>query len=72
LKPKIPNKDIYLYVNSPGGSVTDGPVFFDTMQHIKPECSDCMLSVWRPAWGFFASMLAAPGKAQQPGNTPGI
>ena len=32
-----PDKDIYLYINSPGGSVYDGFGIFDTMQHIKPD-----------------------------------
>jgi ATP-dependent Clp protease protease subunit len=31
------DKDIYLYINSPGGSVYDGLGIFDTMQHIKPD-----------------------------------
>lgn len=29
-----PNKDIYMYINSPGGSVTDGMAIYDTMQHV--------------------------------------
>ena len=32
-----PNKDIFLYINSPGGSVYDGLGIFDTMQHVKPD-----------------------------------
>lgn len=32
-------KDIYLYINSPGGSVSDGMAIYDTMQHIKPDVS---------------------------------
>ena len=32
-----PDKDINLYINSPGGSVTDGFAIFDTMNHIKPD-----------------------------------
>ncbi|MCS6814682.1 MAG: ATP-dependent Clp protease proteolytic subunit [Cyanobacteria bacterium] len=32
-----PNKPIYLYINSPGGSVTAGMAIYDTMQHIKSE-----------------------------------
>ncbi len=32
-----PDKDIYLYINSPGGSVYDGLGIFDTMQHVKPD-----------------------------------
>ncbi|CAM4126853.1 ATP-dependent Clp endopeptidase proteolytic subunit ClpP [Paenibacillus alkaliterrae] len=38
-----PEKDIHLYINSPGGSVTAGMGIFDTMQYIKPEVSTiCM------------------------------
>lgn len=37
------NKDIFLYVNSPGGSVTAGLAIYDTMQHVKPDVSTlCM------------------------------
>jgi ATP-dependent Clp protease, protease subunit len=37
-----PEKDIYLYINSPGGSVTAGMAIFDTMQHIRPDvCTIC-------------------------------
>ena len=32
-----PEKDIYLYVNSPGGSITAGMAIYDTMQYIKPD-----------------------------------
>lgn len=32
-----PNKDIMLYINSPGGSVYDGMAIYDTMQYIKPD-----------------------------------
>jgi len=32
-----PNKDIYLYINSPGGSVSSALAMYDTMQHIKPD-----------------------------------
>lgn len=34
-----PDKDIYLYINSPGGVVTAGMAIFDTMQYIKPDVS---------------------------------
>lgn len=34
-----PDKDIQLYINSPGGSVTAGMAIYDTMQHIKPAVS---------------------------------
>ncbi len=45
------NKDIFLYINSPGGSVTSGLAIYDTMQFVKPKISTlCM--------GFAASMGA--------------
>jgi ATP-dependent Clp protease protease subunit len=34
-----PNKDIVMYVNSPGGSVTAGMAIYDTMRHIRPDVS---------------------------------
>jgi ATP-dependent Clp protease, protease subunit len=34
-----PDKDIHLYINSPGGSITAGMAIYDTMQHIKPPVS---------------------------------
>jgi ATP-dependent Clp protease protease subunit len=34
-----PDKDIYLYINSPGGSVTAGLAIYDTMQFVKPDVS---------------------------------
>ena len=37
LEAEDPEKDIFLYINSPGGSVYDGLGIFDTMQHIKPD-----------------------------------
>lgn len=53
-----PGKDIYLYINSPGGSVTSGMAIFDTMQYIKSDvCTICI--------GMAASMgafLLAAGK----------
>jgi ATP-dependent Clp protease protease subunit len=38
-----PEKDIYLYINSPGGSVTAGMGIYDTMKHIRPDiCTICV------------------------------
>src|SRR3989338_3869588 len=37
LESENPDKDIHLYINSPGGSVTAGMSIYDTMQFIKPE-----------------------------------
>ena len=43
LEAEDPDKDIYLYVNSPGGSVTAGMAIYDTMQYVKPAVSTiCM------------------------------
>lgn len=43
LAAKDPEKDIHLYINSPGGSVTAGMAIFDTMNYIKPDVSTiCM------------------------------
>ena len=39
LASKDSNKDIQLYINSPGGSVTAGLAIYDTMQYIKPDVS---------------------------------
>ncbi len=38
-----PKKDIFMYINSPGGSVTAGMAIFDTMQYVKPDvCTFCV------------------------------
>src|SRR6266849_1007772 len=43
LEAEDPEKDVYLYVNSPGGSVTAGLAIYDTMQYIKPSVATiCM------------------------------
>src|ERR1700760_1375481 len=39
LESENPDKDIYLYINSPGGSITSGLAIYDTMQFIKPSVS---------------------------------
>ena len=39
LEAENPDKDIHLYINSPGGSVTSGMSIYDTMQFIKPDVS---------------------------------
>ena len=49
LESENPDKDISLYINSPGGSVTAGMSIYDTMQFIKPDVSTMCL-------GFAASM----------------
>ncbi|WP_448600718.1 ATP-dependent Clp endopeptidase proteolytic subunit ClpP [Thermoleptolyngbya sp.] len=43
LEAEDPEKDIYLYINSPGGSVTAGMGIFDTMNHVRPDvCTICV------------------------------
>jgi ATP-dependent Clp protease protease subunit len=43
LESEDPEKDIYLYINSPGGSVTAGMAIYDTMQYIRPDvCTVCI------------------------------
>lgn len=43
LEAEDPDKDIFLYINSPGGSVTAGMAIYDTMQYIKPDVNTvCM------------------------------
>ncbi len=62
LESENPDKDISLYINSPGGSVTAGMSIYDTMQFIKPDVSTMCL-------GFAASMgaflLAAGAKGKR-------
>jgi ATP-dependent Clp protease protease subunit len=43
LEAEDPDKDIYLYINSPGGSVSAGLGIYDTMKHIRPQvCTICL------------------------------
>jgi len=61
LEGQDPEKDIFLYINSPGGSVPDGMAIYDTMQYIKCEVSTICL-------GFAASMGAFLLAAGQKGK----
>jgi len=40
-----PKKDIFLYINSPGGSVTSGLAIFDTMNHVKPHVATVCVGI---------------------------
>ena len=43
LESEYPNKDIHFYINSPGGSVTDGMAIYDTMKYVKCDvCTTCI------------------------------
>ncbi len=56
-----PDKDIWLYINSPGGSVTAGMAIYDTMQFIKPEIATVCLGLGA-SMGQFLLTAGAPGK----------
>ena len=50
LEAEDPDKDILLYINSPGGSITAGLAIYDTMQFIKPRRADVSASARRRRW----------------------
>jgi ATP-dependent Clp protease, protease subunit len=56
-----PEKDIHLYINSPGGSVTSGLAIYDTMQYIKPDVSTICVGL-AASMGSFLLAAGAPGK----------
>ncbi|WP_461829363.1 ATP-dependent Clp endopeptidase proteolytic subunit ClpP [Aquifex sp.] len=61
LESQDPDKDIYLYINSPGGSVTAGLAIYDTMQYIKPDVvTICMGQA--ASMGAVLLAAGAPGK----------
>jgi ATP-dependent Clp protease protease subunit len=62
LEAENPDKDIYLYINSPGGSVTAGMSIYDTMQFIKPDVSTLCIG---QAASMGAFLLAAGAKEKR-------
>ncbi|AEI45004.1 ATP-dependent Clp endopeptidase proteolytic subunit ClpP [Paenibacillus mucilaginosus] len=56
-----PDKDIHLYINSPGGSVTAGMGIYDTMQFIKPDVSTICVGL-AASMGSLLLTAGAPGK----------
>jgi len=56
-----PEKDISLYINSPGGSITAGMAIFDTMQFIKPDVSTICVGL-AASMGAFLLAAGTPGK----------
>ena len=56
-----PDKDINLYINSPGGSVTAGMAIYDTMQYIKPDVSTICIGM-AASMGAFLLAGGAKGK----------
>ncbi|MDB4032343.1 ATP-dependent Clp endopeptidase proteolytic subunit ClpP [Porticoccaceae bacterium] len=61
LESENPDKDIHLYINSPGGSVTAGMSIYDTMQFIKPDVSTMCIGQ-AASMGAFLLTAGAEGK----------
>lgn len=59
LESEDPKKDISLYINSPGGSVTAGLAIYDAMQYVKPDISTTVMGMAAS----FGAVLATAGKA---------
>jgi len=62
LEAEDPDKDIHLYINSPGGSVTAGLAIYDTMQYVKPAISTICMG---QAASMGALLLAAGAKGKR-------
>ena len=62
LESEDPDKDIYLYINSPGGSITSGMAIYDTMNYIKPQVSTICIGM---AASMGAFLLAAGEKGKR-------
>ncbi len=62
LEAEDPDKDIFLYINSPGGSVTAGLAIYDTMQYIKPDVNTTCVGM---AASMGAVLLAAGQKGKR-------
>lgn len=62
LEAEDPEKDIHLYINSPGGSITSGMAIYDTMQFIKPDVSTICIGM---AASMGAFLLAAGTKGKR-------
>jgi len=61
LESENPDKDIFLYINSPGGSVSAGLSIFDTMNFVKPDVSTMCMGM-AASMGSFLLMAGAKGK----------
>ena len=65
LEAQDPDKDIQLYINSPGGSVTAGMAIYDTMQYIKCDVSTICIGM-AASMGAFLLVLRCQGQAHRP------
>ncbi|MBE0465918.1 MAG: ATP-dependent Clp endopeptidase proteolytic subunit ClpP [Candidatus Desulforudis sp.] len=61
LEAEDPEKDIHLYINSPGGQITAGMAIYDTMQYIRPDVSTICLGLGA-SMGAFLLAAGTPGK----------
>ncbi len=61
LESEDPEKDIFLYINSPGGEVTAGLAIYDTMQFIKPDVNTYVMGQ-ACSMGSFLAQAGTPGK----------
>lgn len=61
LESEDPDKDIHLYINSPGGSITSGMAIYDTMQYVKPDVSTICIGM-AASMGSFLLSSGAKGK----------
>ena len=61
LEAEDPDKDIFLYINSPGGSVSAGLAIYDTMQYLKCECATICVGL-AASMGAFLLAAGAKGK----------
>lgn len=61
LEAEDPDKDIQIYINSPGGSITSGFAIYDTMQYIKPDVSTICIGM-AASMGAFLLTAGAKGK----------
>lgn len=61
LEAEDPEKDIQIYINSPGGSITSGFAIYDTMQYIKPDVSTTCIGM-AASMGAFLLAAGAKGK----------
>lgn len=61
LESENPEKDIHLYINSPGGSISSGMAIYDTMQFIKPDVSTLCIGM-AASMGAFLLQAGAKGK----------
>ncbi|MFQ6007529.1 MAG: ATP-dependent Clp endopeptidase proteolytic subunit ClpP [Candidatus Zixiibacteriota bacterium] len=61
LEAEDPEKDIYVYINTPGGSVTSGMAIYDTMQFIKPDVATTCMGI-AASMGAFLLAAGAKGK----------